>query len=165
MTARMAKQIAEERGYTVDGRYTDVTFDDVTYTGDVDESYTIYLRRDTDVTYLYQGVEMMSLAEQSLRLGFRYGRVESVGHEYKFYPCEHCEEQLEFFLAKFPLLAIKNESDTFRSYNYKANKLATVSATLKDWQGNGCSVSRNIWDGNYAQMRWNKDFFRRIGRY
>ncbi len=157
MTARMAKQVAEERGYIIDGRYSDVTFDDVTDTGDVDERYIIYLHR-------YIDIPTSTSAEQSVQLGFRYGRIYSINHEYHRYPREHCEEQLKSFLAKFPLLAIINESDTFRSYSYKANELATVSATFKDWQTHDgwCSVSRSIWDSNYAQIRWNEDFYERL---
>lgn len=155
MTARMAKQVAEERGYAIDDRYSDVTFDDVTDIGDVDERYTIYLGR-------YIDIPTSTSAEQKVELGFRYGRVESVSHKYHLYPREHCEEQLKFFLAKFPLLAIGTERDTFRSYSYKVNKHATVSATFEDWQGHGWySVSRYIRDGNYAQRRWNEDFYKR----
>lgn len=149
MSARIAKQVAQERGYKINTKYSDLTFDDIAERGTVDEGLglTIYIERDSE-----HGI----LSSEQVVLDFNYGIIEGITHENLFYPNEMAKEIFESYLKKFPQLTIKNEREGFRSYNYEPNKLAYVYTSIDSSHDNNCHVKITIKDRNYSQSKSNQ---------
>lgn len=144
MSARMAKQIAEEQVYKIDSSISDITFDDV-INGELRESSVgpdIYLKRDNE----------------TVELSFDYGRLYSVTHKHMFYQRQQAEELLESYLKRYPELTLSNETENFHSYMYKSNKFAYIVVSIQMFGENGRRVSITVNDSNYSQSKRNQEY-------
>lgn len=145
MSARMAKQVAEERGYKIDSYMSDITFDDV-INGEQREikfSPDIYLKRN------YETIE----------LTFDYGRLYSVTHRQLCYQRQQAEKLLESYFNRYPELTLSNETERFKSYKYEPNKLACIIVSTETLSENGYRVSITVYDKNYAQSKRNQEYY------
>ena len=147
MSARMAKQVAEERGYKIDSSISDITFDDVINSErrEINIGPDIYLKRDNE----------------TVELSFAYGRLYSVSHNI-FYQRQQAEELLESYFKRYPELTLSNETERFKSYKYEPNKLACIVVSTEILGENARCVSITVYDGNYAQSKRNQEYYEEI---
>jgi len=149
MSASLAKQVAEERGYKIDSSISDITFDDIVdgERGEIGGS-NIYLERD----------------HETIKLSFDYGRLFHVTHIQFFsqHQQEQVEKLLEWYFKRYPELTLSNETETFKAYEYKPNKLASIVVTVKILDENVQRVSITVYDRNYAQCKRNQEYYEEI---
>ena len=145
MSARMAKQVAEERGYKIDSYMSDITFDDV-INGEqrvIKFSPDIYLKRDYETIELY----------------FDYGRLYSITHKRMFDQRQRAEKLLEFYFNMYPELTLSNETEKVKIYKYEPNKLASIVVSTEIFDENTRRVSIIVYDRNYAQNKRNQEYY------
>lgn len=151
MSARMAKQVAEERGYRINSKYSDVTFDDIAE-GVSKESIlgtTIYLERDL---------------LESVRLQFDYGRLENIHYDNIFDSRQQAEELLELYLTRYPQLTLveREAEEDYRSYSYEPNRRASIKALIRIFGEKNWRVYIFVHDLNYSQSIRNQELYEKI---
>jgi len=150
MSARMAKQVAEERGYKINSKYSQFTFDDIAegVPGESIVGPNIYLER--------------GLLE-SVMLQFDYGRIESIYYNNIFDSRQQAEELLELYLARYPQLTLEKETDEgYRSYSYEPNRFASIKALIRMIGEKNWRVDISVHDRNYSQSRRNQELYEKI---
>ncbi len=148
MSTRMAKQVAKERGYNINSRYSYVTFDDIIEAGPIKSIFgpSIQLERDN----------------KTIELGFEYGKVKSVTHKHMFYQRQQAEELLASYLKRYPQLELSKEDSNLQVYKYNPNKRAWLYASIQMFGENVHQVSVSIYDGNYAQSKSNLELYEKL---
>ena len=148
MSARMAKQVAEERGYKIDSSMSDVTFGDVINgeRREINIRPDIYLERDNE----------------TVELSFDYGRLDSVSHKHIFYKDQQAKELLESYFNRYPELTLSSETERFKSYKYGPNKFAGIVVYTEILGENARRVGITVYDHNYAQSKRNREYYEEI---
>jgi len=126
ISPRVAKSIASERGYRVDHRFSDVTFDDLIQSpvGGRDYGKTIYLN----------GFDKAEGVAVDLQLEFAYGKLIQVRLEHVYHGADRPrgEKKLNRYLAKYPFLKLSKEVESFRVYSYKPHDYAFLIASIEE---------------------------------
>ena len=146
MLPRMAKRIANEKGYKIDSGNL-VTFDDIVE-GGVGLA-AIYLTRSGEDDTLKDTM----FDQIRVSLHFEYGKIYEIRLSHTFFGNhqQQAEEMLESYLEEYPRLVLEKENGLFRAYTYKPNQSAYISATIKTEKYS--KVTFGICDYNYTNHK------------
>jgi len=158
MSARMAKRVAKQQGYSL-SIHSDFTFDDIAE-GRLEGANYIFLDED----YMGDNKRDCEQGAESVSLKFGYGRLESIHYECILCPRQEAEELLELYLTRYPQLTpLKgNEKEDFRSYSYKPNRFASLEVSIKMIDEKDWRVHISVHDRNYSQARRNYELYQKI---
>jgi hypothetical protein len=148
MSASMAKQVAEERGYKIDSSISFITFDDVINSKQREFKICpdIYLKKGDD------GIE----------LSFEYGKLYCITHKQLFSEHQQAEKLLEWYFSRYPELTLSNETEKYKAYKYKPNELASIIVSTEIFGEYAHRVSISVYDRNYAQHKRNQEYYKEI---
>lgn len=164
MSARMAKRVAKQQGYSL-YIHSDITFDDIAE-GRLEGADNIFLNEDYEWPYkrrCEQGTESVSLR-------FSYGRLESIHYKCTSCPRQEAEELLTLYLARYPQMTLERETEEenyrsyshYRSYSYEPNSSASIKALIRMINEKNGRVDISVYDGNYSQSIRNQELQERI---
>ncbi len=150
MTARMAKQVAEERGYKIKSKFTNSNFDDIAENGTKDS-----LSR---VMFLYR----IDSPLDGIELTFEYGKISYISFTSSFHDQQKAEELLVAFLEKHPQLSLSKEEEDFRLYRYQPNEHAWISFSIYNIGESSGLITIAVHDSNYIYHIHNQKFYKEM---
>jgi len=141
MSARMAQQIANEKGYKIDSQSSNVTFDDVVEAG-LKEKNDLFLSRSGEVL----------LDTIRLNLSFERRKIYSIDLRHVFFRNhqQRAEELLDSYLKRYPQLVLSKEEGNLRVYTYKPNQFAKLSVGINTHRYSEVIIS--VSDFNYLEV-------------